>query len=332
MKKLAYLFLFVVIVQRSYAQQLPLFNQYHYNIFLINPAHAGSEGNTSFNLTTREQWVGYSGAPRTYSISWETRILKRGYKIKKSVFNQPSFVPKNDGKIGLGAYVFNDRNGLIRRTGFQTTFSYHLWLHKFTQLSMGLAFTGYHFIINANELSFKDKNEPWLNNNLRRGVFIPDSEFGIYILNPKFDIGFSALQLFGAAVKIGDYAYRKFRMDRHFYTFGTYSFSAGSKTEFEPSVLFKISEQLKPQADIGLTYVYDQSIWTGLTYRTDGGLIANIRFKYIPDHSKWIAAYFGYAVDFTLNEIQSVTYGTHELTVSIKFGDSTRKYRWLDRY
>jgi type IX secretion system PorP/SprF family membrane protein len=207
-----------------------------------------------------------------------------------------------------------------------------MWLKENTQLSLGLAFTGYHFNINANEMSFEDSNEPWLNNNLRRGVFIPDADFGIYLLNPKFDIGFSALQLFGAAAKIGDYAYRNFRMDRHYYLFGSYNLTAGSRTELEPSILFKISEQLKPQADIGITYIYDQNIRTGLTYRTGSGVIANIRFRYIPDHSKWTALFFGYSVDFTLNEIQRVTYGTHELTVALKFGDSSRKYRWLDRY
>jgi type IX secretion system PorP/SprF family membrane protein len=331
-KRLVYILIFVVMGQTSFAQQLPIYDQYLYNKFLIDPAQAGSDGYTSFNITAREQWVGYSGAPRTYSISWQTRILKRGYKIKKTIFNQTVFTPKNDGKVGLGGYIFSDKNGLIQRTGFQATYSYHMWLQKSIQLSLGLAFTGYHFIINANELSFEDTNEPWLTNNLRRGIFVPDVDFGIYLLNPRLDFGFSAQQLFGAAVKIGDYAYRNFRMDRHFYMFGSYNFSSGSRTELEPSVLIKISEQFRPQADIGFTYIYIEKLWAGLTYRTGGGLIANIRFRYIPDHSKWAALYFGYAIDFTLNEIQTVTYGTHELTVALKFGDSTRKYRWLDRY
>jgi type IX secretion system PorP/SprF family membrane protein len=157
-------------------------------------------------------------------------------------------------------------------------------------------------------------------------------DFGIYVLNPRFDFGFSALQLFEAAAKIGDKTYKNFRMDRHFYAFGSYHLITAQGMEFEPSVLFKISEQIMPQADIGITYIYDQRLWAGLTYRTGGGLITNIRFRYIPDHSKWTALYFGYAVDFTLSEIQKVTYGTHELTLALKFGDSTRKYRWLDRY
>ena len=201
-----------------------------------------------------------------------------------------------------------------------------------TQLSFGLAFTGYHFIINADEASFESPDEPWLTDNLRRGVFVPDADFGIYLLNNKFDFGFSVQQIFGAAVKIGDYAYKNFRMDRHAYMFGSYYFGLGAKSELEPSVLGKISEELMPQADMGLTYIYDQSFWTGLTYRTDGGIIANVRFKYVPRHTEKTAFFFGYAVDFTLNQIQRVTYGTHELTLAVKFGDSSRKYRWLDRY
>ena len=332
MKRLLCTFILSVFVRVSFTQQLPLYSQYLYNKFLINPAHAGSDGYTSFNITAREQWVGYSGAPRTYTISWQTRILKSDHKITRTIFNQTIFAPKTDGKVGLGGYIFSDRNGLIQRTGFQASYSYHMWIRKATQISLGLAFTGYHFIIKANEMSFEDPNEPWLNENLRSGVFVTDADFGIYLLNRNFDIGFSAMQLFGATARIGDYTYRNFRMDRHYYLFGSHNLSIGNKTDLEPSVLFKISEQFKPQADIGVTCIYDQNIWSGLTYRTAGCLIVNIRFRYIPEHSKMAAMFFGYAVDFALNEIQNVTYGTHELTMALKFGDSSRKYRWLDRY
>jgi type IX secretion system PorP/SprF family membrane protein len=332
MKKLTFLLILLASAQILPAQQLPIYSQYLYNKFLINPAHAGSDGYTSFNLTAREQWVGYSGAPRTYSLSWQTRFLKKPYNIKVKSSDRTVYRPKTDGKVGMGAYIFSDRNGLIQRTGFQICYSYHMWVQQYTQLSMGLGFTGYHFIINANEASFEDPNEQWLTDNLRRGVFVPDMDFGLYLLNPKFDVGFSALQLFGAAAKIGDYAYRNYKMDRHFYTFGSYYVTLTTKQELQPSLLVKVSEELKPQADIGLTYIYDQSFWTGLAYRTGGGVIANVRFKYVPRHTMKTAMFIGYAIDFTLNQIQRVTYGTHELTFALKFGDSAKRYRWLDRY
>jgi type IX secretion system PorP/SprF family membrane protein len=306
------------------AQQLPLYSQYLYNKFLINPAVAGSDGYTSFNLTAREQWVGYSGAPRTFSFSGQARVLKRGYLLKnKSTRNV--YRPKTDGKIGFGGYVFSDKNGLIQRTGFQASYSYHMWVQNNTQLSMGLAVTGYHFKINEREINFEDPNEPWLNNELRRGIFVPDADFGIYILNPKYNIGFSTEQLFGAAAKIGDEAYKNFSMDRHYYLFGAYSLVPWNKTELQPSVLVMMSEQMKPMADIGFTYIYDRKIWAGLSYRTSKAIVANFGVTYTN-------MYIGYAFDFTLQEIQRVTYGTHELTVAIRLGDNDRKYRWLDRY
>ena len=52
------------------AQQLPVYSQYLFNKYLINPAVAGSDGCTSLNHTTRQQWTGYQGAPQTYSLSF----------------------------------------------------------------------------------------------------------------------------------------------------------------------------------------------------------------------------------------------------------------------
>lgn len=306
-------------------QQLPLYSQYLYNKFLINPAVAGSDGYTSWNITAREQWVGYSGAPRTFSFSGQTRLLKRSYILKQTSARKQVFRPKSDGKVGLGGYVFSDRNGLIKRTGFQAAYSYHTWLRSSTQLSFGLALTGYHYKIDETQINFEDPDEPWMNNELRRGIFVPDASFGIHILNPKYSAGFSAEQLFRGYAKIGSEAYKYFSMDRHFYLFGSYYFELNSSTELEPSFLFMMSEQFKPQADIGLTYIYNKGFWAGLALRTSGAVIANVGVKYTN-------MFIGYSFDFTLQEIQRITYGTHEITLALKLGDSARKYRWLDRY
>ncbi|HKK41974.1 MAG TPA: type IX secretion system membrane protein PorP/SprF [Bacteroidales bacterium] len=306
-------------------QQLPIYSQYLYNKFLINPAVAGSDGYTSLNLTAREQWVGYAGAPRTFSVSWQTRMLKRGFKIRQTRSHREVFRPQTDGRVGFGGYIFSDRNGLIQRTGFQASYAYHTWIERSTQLSLGLAFTGYYYKIDEKQINFEDPNEPWLNNNLRRGVFVPDVAFGIYLLNARYSVGFSADQLSEASAKIGGPGYKNFTMSRQYYLFGSYDFSQGTNNIIQPAFLVKMSEQWKPQVDMGLTYFYNDGFWGGLAYRTSGALIANIGFKYQN-------IYFGYAFDYTLQEIQRITYGTHEITVAVKFGDSARKYRWLDRY
>jgi type IX secretion system PorP/SprF family membrane protein len=303
---------------------LPIYSQYLYNKFMINPAVAGSDGYTSFNLTAREQWVGYAGAPRTFSFSGQTRLLKRPLLMKKSKRNWV-YRPPTDGRVGLGGYVFSDKHGLVQRTGFQATYSYHLWLQNSTQLSFGLAFTGYHFKLNEKEIELEDPNDPLLNSDFRRGIFVPDAGVGAYLLNARYSVGFSADQLFQAALKIGSPIYNRYTMRRQYYIFGNYSFEQGIYNEIQPSLIIKMSEQLRPQADIGLTYINNQSFWAGIAYRTSKAIIANIGVKYQK-------IFFGYAFDFTLQEIQRVTYGTHEITIAVKFGDSARKYRWLDRY
>ncbi len=325
MKRSAFILLILLICSLTYGQQLPLYSQYLYNKFLINPAVAGSDGYTSVSLTAREQWVGYSGAPRTFSFSWQTRMLKKSFILKQTSIKRHLFRPKSDGKVGFGAYIFSDKNGLVQRTGFQAAYSYHLWLANSTQLSFGLAFTGYYYKIDEKQINFEDPNEPWLNNNLRRGVFVPDMTFGVYLLNAKYSFGFSADQLSEAAAKIGGPGYKNLSMSRQYYLFGSYDFNEGTSTIIQPSFLLKMSEQFKPQADIGATYIYNQGFWAGLAYRTSGALIANIGVKYQN-------MFFGYAYDYTLLEIQSVTYGTHEITIAVKFGDNSRRYRWLDRY
>ena len=235
------------------------------------------------------------------------------------------FILKSDGKVGFGCYVFSDRNGLVQRTGFQLSYAYHMWIQNSTQLSMGLALTGYYYKIDEKAINFEDPNEPWLNNNLRRGMFVPDATFGVYLLNAKYSLGFSADQLFQASAKIANNAYKDFKMSRHYYLFGSYDLSSGSHVLIQPSFLLKMSEQLRPQADIGVTYIYNQDFWAGLAFRTSGALIATLGVKYEN-------MFIGYAFDFTLQEIQKITYGTHEITVALRFGDNTRRYRWLDRY
>ena len=307
-------------------QQLPVYSQYIYNKILINPSVAGSDGYTSFSLTAREQWAGYQGAPRTFSASWQTRFLKQSYTITQKNGNRQSFRPKTDGRVGLGAYIFSDRNGLINRNGAQFTYAHHTWVQENTQLSFGLAANAYHYRIDVNKINFEDPDDPLLNSSLRRGIFVPDVSFGLSLLNPKYNIGVSVDQLFQAAGKIGGAdAYKDFTLNRQYLFFGSYDFSQGLYNIIQPSFLFVASEQMLSQTDIGITYIFHDDFWIGMAYRTSKALIATFGLR---QNNLFI----GYAFDFTLQEIQRVTYGTHELSFAMKFGDSKRKYRWLDRY
>ena len=306
------------------AQQLPLYSQYMFNKFLINPAVAGSDGYTSINLTAREQWIGIDNSPKTHSLSYQTRILKRSYIIKTKSVKRKTFKPSTEGRVGVGGYVFDDRNGLVSRTGFQLTYAYHIWLDE-TQLSFGLSGTAFQFRINDEKLKFYDQSEPLLSGDLRKTIFVPDANFGVYLLNSRYHVGFSVAQLFQSYLKVGNAGLSDYRMLRHYYLSGGYIFPLQNEFFLEPSILIKTTEELLYQIDINAKVQYKTDYWIGLSYRTAGAvvLLAGVRLDKF---------YFGYAFDYTLSSIMKHSIGSHEFMMAVKFGDSARRYRWLDRY
>jgi hypothetical protein len=62
-----------------------------------------------------------------------------------------------------------------------------------------------------------------------------------------------------------------------------------------------------------------------VSYRTNDAIIAMVGLKYD-------RFYFAYAVDFALTDIRTQSFGTHELSVAVKFGESARRYRWINAY
>jgi len=124
------------------AQQVPMYSQYIMNGFLVNPSFAGRDGYTTVNLTVREQWVGMAGSPSTYAASFQTRILKNSYISKSTSVRKNIVKPTKGGRVGVGGYLFNDNNGIMRRTGGQVAYAYHIPMGPTPNtLSFGLALT-----------------------------------------------------------------------------------------------------------------------------------------------------------------------------------------------
>ncbi len=71
-------------------------------------------------------WVGMSGSPSTYAASFQTRILKNSFISKSTSVRKKIIKPTKGGKVGLGGYIFNDNNGIMKRTGMLLAYSYHI--------------------------------------------------------------------------------------------------------------------------------------------------------------------------------------------------------------
>ncbi len=295
------------------------------NGFLVNPAMSGYDGYTTFNMTYRKQWVGFENSPTTYSLSGQTRLLKRSYLIVDKKVRNNIAKPSTKGRVGLGASAFNDINGLVNRTGIQFSYAYHIYLRK-TQISFGLAGQAFQYKIDESKLIFGNENyDPLKNSGLNMVAFIPDANFGFYWSGDKFYLGFSANQLFQSSLKLGSPDLGRLKLYRHYYFMGGYRFEILDGFEIEPSTLIKTSEQLIPQADLGIKLFYLTDYWVGLSYRTSGSVSAmfGVRINQI---------YLGYAYDYALSSIRKHSFGSNEILLSLKLGSNVRRFRWINRY
>jgi type IX secretion system PorP/SprF family membrane protein len=318
---------FSFFVGTAFAQQVPMYSQYIMNGFLINPSLAGRDGYTSINLTVREQWVGMAGAPNTYAASFQTRILRDSYISKSTKVRKKIVRPTKGGRVGLGGYVFNDNNGIMRRTGVQAAYAYHIPIGQsdllVKNLSFGLALTAYQFAVNTNGLIY-NTDDPYLNS-YDRSVFIPDFNFGTSFTTPKFYVGFAMSNLFRGSLMFADTTQRT-ELGHYFLT-GGIKFTLADNWHLEPSVLIKSSDMFfkSIQADITSRIYYKNDYWAGLSWRTNDAIIMMVGFKV----DKF---YFAYAFDAALTDIRKQSLGTHEITLALKFGESPRRYRWINAY
>ena len=313
----------------SLAQQVPMYSQYIMNGFLINPSFAGRDGYTTITLTTREQWVGLEQAPATYAASFQTRLLKNSYITKATSVRKKLVRPTKGGNVGLGGYVFSDHNGIMRRTGFQLIYAYHIPMKQIggfpSDLALGLAFTGYQFAINTDHLIF-DPDDPFLNN-YDKSVFIPDFNFGASFTTAKYYAGFAMTNLLRGSLMFADTTAINRNELGHFFLTGGYKFELAPDWTLEPSAFLKSSDMFSRsfQADITARVYFRDDYWAGLSWRTNDALIILAGFKYDRFH-------FGYAVDIALTDIRRQSFGTHEITLAVKFGESARRYRWINSF
>lgn len=322
MRKYRYILFLLLFAAKINAQQVPLYSQYMMNGFLLNPAVAGSEGYTAINLTAREQWLGLKNAPKTHAVSGQTRLLKNSYISKGASVKRRQRMSSRSGKVGLGAYVFNDKNGAIDRTGIQVSYAYHIRMQR-SQLSFGLSGIAYQFSVNNNAITFEEQDDFY--NFAQKSIFIPDASVGIYYTDPKLYVGFSASQIFQSSLRLGEKGYAEYKMKRYYFLTSGYDISVNDYFTIAPSFLLKATEDLSYQIDFSSKFIFNEDYWGGLTYRTGGAIIFMGGVKV----EKYL---FGYAFDYTLSSIMKRSYGSHEFMIAVHFGDNARRYRWMNRY
>jgi len=316
--------LLIIPAWESHAQQLPVYSQYTFNKFLLNPATAGSDGNTTISLVAREQWVGFKGTPKTHAITIDSRLLRNSFISKNASVRKKKRLSSRSGRVGWAGHVFTDNFGELSRTGLEGTYAYHLTIDE-GQLSFGLSGVFYQFRLNKDKVELGDENPDPLLDGMKGTIYIPDANFGAFYTSAKIYGGVSVMQIFQSSIHFGDDNGSDYRLKRNYNLIGGYYYSLSKDIAIEPSFLVKIPASSKAQLDLNAKVLFKDNYWGGLSFRTRNALVVYFGARF--------NSYFvGYAFDYNFSQLGRQTYGSHEFMAAIKFGDTARRYRWLNTY
>ncbi|MFB6258617.1 MAG: type IX secretion system membrane protein PorP/SprF [Flavobacteriales bacterium] len=269
------------------AQQLPQYSQYMFNRYYNNPAVAGSEDVSFASLGYRAQWAGLKGAPTTSMAAFHTAFKEN---------------------VGLGGMLFTDKNGPFRRSGLRLSYAYQLKVSDKTKLGLGLAGVLYQHSLNKENLDPRTEGDPALNGEKRKSID-PDGIFGAYLSGADYYVSFTSSHLFKSEM-FGD-SLGGTQLSRHFYLGGGYAFDLSKKWELEPSVMMRATKGAPLHFDINGKLLYDDLVWTGISYRSSGSLLAMLGLQKGQLR-------IGYSYDLTLSEIRNYSSGSHEIHLGMK--------------
>ena len=281
---------------------LPIQNQYLAdNPYLISSSYAGIGDCWQARVDGFEQWIGLEEAPSIQTVSIDGRISDRS---------------------GVGAIIFNDRNGFTSQRGFQLSFAHHMTLNDYNNqfLSLGISYKFTQFGIDTSEFN--------------RGIPSTALNGDLSVNNSNFDIG--ALYRFGKfflslnAINLIQKETIEFSLNepsiiQNYYGYMGYTFNwSTSDLEIEPSVLYQnFAGDTRSTADLVLKVRKVQKLnyfWAGAMVR---GLIDQ-EFKPLSVSPmlgiKRGMLYFSYGYQINVNEIIPVSSGSHLISLGFDFG------------
>jgi type IX secretion system PorP/SprF family membrane protein len=278
----------------AYGQQEPMYSQYMFNMLNINPAYAGSRGAISTVALYRNQWVGFPGAPRTTSFSFD--------------------MPLQNKKIGIGAQFYDDRIGIERTTGFNAMYAFRFQFAGSGTLSLGLQAGLLNYQANYTEVNTYVPNDPAFSSNVR-GI-LPAFAAGVYYNSDKFYVGFSAPALLKTKIKYNNAAEiaSVTSRDLHLYLTAGTVFELNQDLALKPSMLIKAVSGAPIQMDLNLNLWLQNKIAVGASYRTGDAIVGMLEFQFNQQFR------FGYAYDKTFSNLGTLVNGTHELMFRMEFG------------
>lgn len=272
----------------SFGQQTGILSNFLLNDYYYNPAIAGSRPVHMANVSYRNQWVGFEGAPSLIMGNFYGSI-------------------KNKGKHGYGLSMISEKIGITQNTSFYVNYAHHFKLSDQVRLGLGIQPGFIQYRVRLYEAQLADENDDVLTGNVySANAFDVSAGFNLY--SDKFFVMASAQHLLGKEIKFTSY---NSNLEFHYNFIAGYNYKFKKKNiELQPSVMAKYTKPVPFQITGLLKATFNGKYWVGLLYRTSDavGITAGLRIK------ERIAVSYGY--DYTLSDLSKYQHGSHEVMLS----------------
>ena len=296
-KKLSFYLCLMVLSLEVSSQQAVMFSQYFINDVIYNPAISGSKDYNQLTIQTRQQWLGFEGAPLSANISYHGALNNRS---------------------AMGGFLDHDRTSPSSQSNLQINYAYHVPLNydrTFLSFGIGAKFMYYNLDFQVDDLP--PGNDPAFSSKAFED-FLGDVSSGIYLYNDNLFMGYSVVNMLQSSFNDqAGYDFSRNVEERVYYGILGYRFQLDRDWAIEPSVFLRHLENSYQEYNLSTRVLYSDQIWTAISARSNSSLSFslgtnsdNVQFAYSFDH------YFG--------EISHYQNGTHEITISFRVPNNNK--------
>jgi len=284
-------FLLLTATTAAFGQQLPQYSFFTYNYINYNPAVTGFTPCLELRAGFRQQWLGFTGAPRT------------AFALAHGRFGE-----KRNRFHGIGGFVENDSFGPFSYTSLMANYAFHFKVASRYTLSAGIGLGFTQNRVDFSSMTLEDQlNETAMTNSLSDFNF-PHINTGFWLYRADKFFGLSLRQ-----VRQGTIESLEAKTLRTHYTFAHgRAFKVSDEISFLPAVLLNYVGRSRASFEAQGLVEFKETVSLGVGVRGGNGISGLFKLHMIGNLT------LAYAYDLTLSKMRFDSNGTHEIVIGFR--------------
>jgi type IX secretion system PorP/SprF family membrane protein len=268
-----------------------------------NPATIKNSGYIEVVGLTRNQWIGFDGAPQTQTVA-----ISGFYDAINS---------------GFGLVALNDKIGYTQRLNFKVLYSYNFLLNETSMITLGVSGGMLKSSLDRDKILVNDDIiDPELITYIADDRIKPDVDFGLnytYRVNededdPLFQIGASVTHLNQLMNT------EKYKLSCNYNAYTSFNFRLGSSVKLLPGASFSYRQNIS-SLELNAMFLISapriKRLWFGGSFKPQGNGAALFAGFNISE-----AIGLGYSTDLTYSSVGRQSRSSHEIMLVLRIANS----------